>query len=140
MAEYKISCSKCGYTVKEEPAYKCPNCGNILEFHYKLCDCSDLKNIDNPGILKYSPVLPVSSDRRDEIVSLEEGDTPVVKSRYFKNEFDLDVSYKLESSNPSGSFKDRAMAVAVTWAKQNGIEKIMIASSGNASAAAAAYA
>lgn len=139
MAQYVIKCCECGYRAQKEPVYKCPVCGNIMEFLYDFDrNPYRLKN-GASGIFRFDRVLPVEGN--DAEVSLGEGDTPVIRSGYFDDSFHLkNIFYKLESCNPSGSFKDRAMAVAVSWAKQKGIHGMIIASSGNASAAAAAYA
>lgn len=111
-----------------------------MEFHYDFVRKSYICSQGNPGIFRYAAVLPAGEEKESR-VSLGEGNTPVIPSNYFKKKYGYaGIEYKLESCNPSGSFKDRAMAAAVTWAKQAGLKKMIIASSGNASAAAAAYA
>ncbi|WP_343389964.1 threonine synthase [Candidatus Amarobacter glycogenicus] len=74
-------------------------------------------------------------------ISLGEGDTPLVRSSALERECGLDeLWFKLESCNPTGSFKDRGMVVAVAKAMESGARAIMCASTGNTSASAAAYA
>ena len=75
------------------------------------------------------------------MVDLGEGDTPLVKSNRLGKELGLEELYfKLEGCNPTGSFKDRGMVVAIAKALEAGSTAIMCASTGNTSASAAAYA
>ncbi|MCL4168996.1 UNVERIFIED_CONTAM: hypothetical protein GTU68_021643, partial [Idotea baltica] len=76
------------------------------------------------------------------IISLGEGNTPLILCQNIKvaNEHDVSLYLKYEGLNPTGSFKDRGMTVAVTKAVQEGSQAIICASTGNTSAAAAAYA
>jgi threonine synthase len=75
------------------------------------------------------------------MISLGEGETPLVKSRHLVKEVGCDELYlKLEGCNPTGSFKDRGMVVAVAKALEAGSTSIICASTGNTSASAAAYA
>lgn len=88
----------------------------------------------------YRDRLPVSADTR--IISLGEGNTPLVKLENIPRETgkDVDLYVKYEGLNPTGSFKDRGMTMAVTQAVAEGSKAIICASTGNTSAAAAAYA
>ena len=92
------------------------------------------------GVLdKYKGFLPVTSDT--PFFSLGEGDTPLVRCRALEQETGCgELYFKLEGCNPTGSFKDRGMVVAVAKALETGSEVIMCASTGNTSASAAAYA
>lgn len=76
------------------------------------------------------------------VVSLHEGDTPLIAAPRLAREIGLDgeLYLKYEGTNPTGSFKDRGMAVAVTAAVMEGARAVICASTGNTSAAAAAYA
>ncbi len=91
-------------------------------------------------IEKYRDRLPVSDDTR--IISLGEGNTPLIKlgniPRTLNREVEIYVKY--EGLNPTGSFKDRGMTMAVTKAVESGSKAIICASTGNTSASAAAYA
>lgn len=91
-------------------------------------------------IKKYIDRLPL--DPKGKIVSLGEGKTPLIKCNNIAiaNEHDISLYLKYEGLNPTGSFKDRGMTVAVTKAVQDGSRAIICASTGNTSAAAAAYA
>jgi threonine synthase len=91
-----------------------------------------------PLVERYRDRLPLEPD--DRIVTLYEGSTPLVHADALSKELGADIWLKLESMNPTGSFKDRGMTMAVTKAVEEGARAIMCASTGNTSAAAAAYA
>ena len=87
---------------------------------------------------KYREHLPITDDT--PIFTLGEGDTPLVRSRSIGSTVGCDELYfKLEGCNPTGSFKDRGMVVAVAKAMEAGATSIACASTGNTSASAAAY-
>ena len=92
------------------------------------------------GVLhRWASVLPLTENTPR--ISLGEGDTPLVRSATIERECGLDeLWFKLESCNPTGSFKDRGMVMAVAKAMESGAKAIMCASTGNTSASAAAYA
>jgi threonine synthase len=89
---------------------------------------------------KYRDRLPVSDDTR--IISLGEGATPLIRLNHIPKSLGthVDIYVKFEGLNPTGSFKDRGMTMAVTKAVEEGSKAIICASTGNTSAAAAAYA
>ncbi len=89
---------------------------------------------------KYRDRLPVHDDTR--IISLGEGNTPLIRLSNIPRSLgkDVDIYVKYEGLNPTGSFKDRGMTMAVTKAVEEGSKAIICASTGNTSAAAAAYA
>ena len=89
---------------------------------------------------KYRARLPVSDDTR--IISLGEGNTPLIRLNNIPRTVGkhVDIYVKFEGLNPTGSFKDRGMTMAVTKAVEEGSRAIICASTGNTSAAAAAYA
>ena len=89
-------------------------------------------------IREYQEYLPVTNNT--PFVTLLEGNTPLVKSENLSKELDLNLYFKYEGLNPTGSFKDRGMVMAVAKAVEEGSKAIMCASTGNTSAAAAAYA
>ena len=86
----------------------------------------------------YRHSLPIAPSI--EAVSLCEGNTPLIPLPTLSKELELDLYAKFEGLNPTGSFKDRGMTMAVTMAKADGIKAIICASTGNTSASAAAYA
>lgn len=86
----------------------------------------------------YRDFLPEIDDKN--IVTLHEGNTPLILSDDLSAKTGLQVYIKYEGLNPTGSFKDRGMTMAISKAKQEGAKIVMCASTGNTSAAAAAYA
>ncbi len=93
-----------------------------------------------PGVLaRYKDFLPLTS--KTPLFSLGEGDTPLVRCPQLEKETGCgELYFKLEGCNPTGSFKDRGMVVAVAKALEEGSKALMCASTGNTSASAAAYA
>jgi threonine synthase len=89
-------------------------------------------------IERYREWLPV--DERTPVVTLLEGSTPLVAAPRLSERIGIETFLKVEGMNPTGSFKDRGMTVAVSQAKANGAEAIICASTGNTAASAAAYA
>ena len=90
------------------------------------------------GIIEeYKTYLPVTE--KTPIVTLLEGNTPLIKSENLSGTLGLNVYLKYEGLNPTGSFKDRGMTMAISKAKENGCKAVMCASTGNTSASAAAY-
>ncbi|MDE3074132.1 MAG: threonine synthase [Chloroflexota bacterium] len=95
--------------------------------------------VDRPGIIaRYRDYLPVTENT--PLFSLGEGFTPLVHARWLGDELGLEHLYlKNEGQNPTGSFKDRGMVMAVAKAIEEEASGIMCASTGNTSASAAAY-
>ena len=87
------------------------------------------------SLWRYADRLPV-----EPLVTLDEGDTPLVRAPHLSERTGCDVWLKLEGTNPTGSFKDRGMTVAVSAAIGEGAEAVVCASTGNTAASAAAYA
>jgi threonine synthase len=75
-----------------------------------------------------------------EVVTLREGNTPLLRADRLSERLEADVWLKCEGMNPTGSFKDRGMTMAITRAKAKGVRTVICGSTGNTSAAAAAYA
>jgi threonine synthase len=89
-------------------------------------------------IEKYRAHLPVADTT--PVVSLGEGGTPLIHAERLSQRHGVELWLKLESANPTGSFKDRGMTVAVSKALENGASSVICASTGNTAASAAAYA
>ncbi|CAM2011091.1 threonine synthase [Acanthopleuribacter pedis] len=89
-------------------------------------------------IERYREFLPVSD--ATPIISLEEGNTPLIPAPHLSKLTGARVFLKYEGANPTGSFKDRGMTMAVSKAVEDGAKAVICASTGNTSAAAAAYA
>jgi threonine synthase len=91
-----------------------------------------------PLIERYRERLPLEPG--DPVVTLSEGSTPLVEAPVISERIGARVLLKLEGANPTGSFKDRGMTLAVSRAKGAGAEAVICASTGNTAASAAAYA
>ncbi|MFC3482189.1 threonine synthase [Kocuria carniphila] len=89
-------------------------------------------------INEYKDRLPVTE--ATEVITMGEGGTPLIQARALSELTGSSVWLKFEGMNPTGSFKDRGMTMAITKAKEEGAEAVVCASTGNTSAAAAAYA
>jgi threonine synthase len=94
--------------------------------------------VPEPLIERYRERLPLGPD--DPVVSLQEGSTPLLPAPRLSERIDASVYLKVEGANPTGSFKDRGMTVAVSKAVAEGAEAVICASTGNTAASAAAYA
>lgn len=92
------------------------------------------------GIIEeYREFLPVGNET--PVVTLNEGNTPLIKAANLKKHgIDLELYFKFEGANPTGSFKDRGMTLALSKAVEAGSKAVICASTGNTSASAAAYA
>jgi len=91
------------------------------------------------GLLQtYKDFLPVTDNT--PMITLQEGNTPLIRAEKLSEQLQLDIYFKYEGLNPTGSFKDRGMVMAVAKAVEEGSTTIMCASTGNTSASAAAYA
>jgi len=92
-----------------------------------------------PGLIaNYRDFLPVTDET--PALTLQEGNTPLVHLSNLSNQLGIELYAKIEGANPTGSFKDRGMVMAVAKAVESGSNSIICASTGNTSAAAAAYA
>lgn len=88
---------------------------------------------------KYRAFLPVSD--KTPVITLHEGNTPLIKAHKLSRDLgDIELYLKYEGLNPTGSFKDRGMTMAISKAAEEGSKTVMCASTGNTSASAAAYA
>jgi len=133
-----IYCDECNsvYSVKE-PIVLCPCGKGLAEVRFDSIPklSWDVFSGRNPGVWKYLELIPVPPEA--DLVSIGEGGTPLVK---LKNGPTRNSYVKLEGSNPTGSFKDRGMTVAITMAKYLGVKTVICASTGNTSSSMAAYA
>ena len=90
------------------------------------------------GLIKhYKDYLPLTEETPQ--LTLNEGNTPLLKLEQLSDELGISLYVKIEGANPTGSFKDRGMVMAVAKAKEEGSDAIICASTGNTAAAAAAY-
>ncbi|GAI35395.1 unnamed protein product, partial [marine sediment metagenome] len=89
-------------------------------------------------IERYRDYLPVTE--KTPVISILEGNTPLIEAKNLSEELGLRIFLKYEGLNPTGSFKDRGMTLAVSKAVEEGAKTVICASTGNTSASAAAYA
>lgn len=138
-----INC-KATYSV-DEIVYFCRKCGDILEIKYDpkelaeaAAETSDWKT--KPlSVWRYRPFMPIHDTTK--LVTLGEGGTGLHRAIHLGKELGIPNLYvKNEGENPTGSFKDRGMTVGVTKAVELGVRHVICASTGNTSAALAAYA
>lgn len=122
----------------------CTECGKPLLVRYDLEAAARALTKESLGgrrsdMWRYREVLPVENE--DNLVSLGEGLTPLLRSERLARKFGIDELYiKDESQNPTQSFKARGMSAAVSMAKELGVKKLAAPSAGNAAGALAAYA
>ena len=122
-------------------SYECARCSNLLELVKEEPVSKEelYGGSGQVGIWRFRKALPLP--REVKAVSLSEGGTPLVPVSRVGAKFGLDGLYvKNEGQNPTGSFKDRGMTVAVTRAVQGGAKLLVCASTGNTAASMAAYA
>jgi len=139
-----LECALCGKQYEPGRVYNLCVCGAPLLVRYDLRRAAETmlreRMSSRPGTLwRYREVLPVTSDA--SIVCLGEGFTPLIHAQRLGVRLGLPNLYlKDESLNPTGSFKARGLALAVSMAKELGLRKLAIPSAGNAGGALAAYA
>jgi threonine synthase len=135
-----LKCAFCGVEHELDLIYLCEQCEGTLDVTYGYGGISfeSMLADDTPGIWKYRDVLPIRPDT--EPVTLGEGDTPFLEAKSLGEALGHAPLYiKDETANPTGSFKDRPLSVALTKARELRIERIVLASTGNTAVSAAAY-
>ena len=138
-----LECINCFSQFKPAQIYSCPKCGDLLQVSYRYGSLrrrfrASLRKAGPLSVWRYRELLPVSAHKA---VTLGEGGTGLPKSTRLAGDLDLgEVYFKNEGQNPTGSFKDRGMTVAVTRAVEVGAKELLCASTGNTSASMAAYA
>lgn len=117
----------------------------VVNYDYKnLKRFFNIKKIrlNTPLAIKYKKLLPIDCQDNEEIITLQEGNTPLYKSKnsIFQNKYGFtDIYYKYEGLNPTGSFKDRGSMVEITKAIKYKAKGVIVASTGNMAASVAAY-
>jgi threonine synthase len=134
-----MRCVRCGRTLALAGfPYHCPDCGGILLVENDLSGWTG-PDPTVPGMERYRELLPLDTD--SQLISLGEGGTPLISAtRLSEDMHDIEVLLKNETVNPTGSFKDRALAVMTTRACDEGYGRVISSSSGNAGISSAAYA
>jgi threonine synthase len=140
-----LSCSQCSEQYEPGKLYNlCLKCGKPLLVYYNLEQAAATLTraslaTRSSNLWRYREVLPV--EREGHVITLGEGWTPLLHARRLGEQLGMRQLYiKDESLNPTGSFKARGMAVAISMAKELGVRKLAVPSAGNAGGALAAYA
>ena len=130
-----LECIECGeqFAPFDDIRYTCDECDGLLEVRYD--DPPTFDEFEGRGVWRYNAALPFEVG-----VTLPEGDTPLHEMPRLREDIGVDkLRIKHEGMNPTGSFKDRGMTVGVRVAKELGVGRLACASTGNTSAALAAY-
>jgi threonine synthase len=160
---HQLRCFGCGARIpadKAQPDFRCVECGDLFEVEYpgwmerkgpdrpnagalkwlwRERRCS-AETLDQSGVWRFRELLPIL-DSFGDAVSLREGNTPLYHLHRMAKQLGIDQLYaKHQGMNPTGSFKDTGMTAALSVAKEKGFEWVACASTGNTSAAMAAYA
>jgi len=137
---YKLQCFECqrGFPAREA-RFRCKTCGGLLEVRFDLAGKREPPwNSRQLSVWKYRELLPVEKEKC--IVSLAEGGTGLHSCKRLGRKLGLKKLFvKNEGENPTGSFKDRGMTVAISKARELGKKKVLCASTGNTAASLAAY-
>ncbi|MDX1612519.1 MAG: threonine synthase, partial [Candidatus Thermoplasmatota archaeon] len=121
------------------PDCACPACQGLLEVEMGTIEPEPGWQDAPLSVWRYKAFLPHVQDA--PIITLNEGGTPLVPAPRLADELDLgSLHLKVEGQNPTGSFKDRGMTCAVSWALAHGAQVLACASTGNTAASMAAYA
>jgi threonine synthase len=133
-------CLNCRTRLKSRKIfYKCENCGEVVDIIYDYDEIkkSIPKNFSQIPInhWKYSLFYPFEKS----LVSLGEGNTPLIFSEKLSKSLNSKVFLKYEGTNPTGSFKDRGSTLEISFAKFLNVENVVVASTGNMGASLAAY-
>lgn len=133
-----LECSSCGRVFKPRPLNVC-KCGKPLLARYDLLGMRREEFLNRRDLWRYAPLLPVVDEKN--VVSLGEGGTPLIACSKLRRKLKVGGVYiKDDGVNPTGTFKARGMAVAVSKAKELGITKLAVPTTGSAGSAMAAYA
>ncbi|MBD3256135.1 MAG: threonine synthase [Candidatus Lokiarchaeota archaeon] len=146
MEKYRLECLKCGNKIgiEREEFQNCPKCGGSLTVKMSIdylnenVSKSDFFNNRILSMWSFFEFLPLL--KRKNIVSLMEGNIPILRSNRLAKQYNLNHLYlKLEYLNPTSSFKDRQISMGVSKAIEFGKNSVITMSSGNVGAAVAAY-
>jgi threonine synthase len=139
-----LKCKECGSTYELDARYVCENCFGPLEVSYDFSglDAAEVKRriqAGSQGIWRYADFLPFEGRASDP---LEPGLTPLLRAERLAERLgvDAEIWIKNDAANPTHSFKDRVVAVAVAKAQELGFETVACASTGNLANAVAAHA
>ncbi|HVH15506.1 MAG TPA: threonine synthase [Candidatus Angelobacter sp.] len=136
---YRLRCFNCHYQYPAQTTnYRCEKCRGLLEVSFQISRRKTPWKNRSLSVWKYRELLPIDDDQF--ITTLAEGGTGLHHCPHLGRELGLKRLYvKNEGENPTGSFKDRGIAVALSKARELGKRKVVCASTGNTAASLAAY-
>src|SRR6185436_2702790 len=139
-----LRCPKCGHEEVSRTVFQCAECRSILEIqvnidHLIRSDYETMRLSRDRSIWRWFDFFPV--EKRSSIVSLGEGDTPLIHARRLGEKIGVANFYlKNDTVLPTGSLKDRSNSVGISVAREWGVKTAAVMSTGNAAASVAAYA
>ena len=139
-----LRCPKCGSEAVSRTAFQCAECRSVLEIQVKIdhltrSDFKAMRQSRDRSIWRWFDFFPV--EKRSSIVSLGEGDTPLIHARRSGEKLGIPNLYlKNDTVLPTGSLKDRSNSVGISVAREWGVKTAAVMSTGNAAASVAAYA
>jgi threonine synthase len=139
-----LRCPKCGHEEVSRTVFQCAECRSILEIqintdHLTRNDFEAMRRSRDRSIWRWFDFFPV--EKRSSIVSLGEGDTPLIHARRLGEKIGVANLYlKNDTVLPTGSLKDRSNSVGMSVAREWGVKTAAVMSTGNAAASVAAYA
>ena len=136
---YQLVCTQCGQK-QDTSRYRlhCEGCGGLLDTEYDTPATPDARVVKGMrGTARYLPTLPINNPKN--LVTMGEGNTPIVSLPRVGEELGVEVSGKLEYFNPTCSFKDRGNCVQVSVLKEVGVTEIADITGGNGGHSFAAY-
>ena len=139
-----LRCPKCGNEAVPRTAFQCAKCRSVLEIQLKIDhltrgDFEAMRRSRDRSIWRWFDFFPL--EKRSAIVSLGEGDTPLIHARRSGEKLGIPNLYlKNDTVLPTGSLKDRSNSVGISVAREWGVKTAAVMSTGNAAASVAAYA
>ena len=139
-----LYCPKCGHEAVSRTVFQCAKCQSILEIqinidHLTRNDFETMRRSRDRSVWRWFDFFPV--EKRSSIVSLGEGDTPLIHARRLGEKIGIPNLYlKNDTLLPTGSLKDRSNSVGISVAREWGVKTAAVMSTGNAAASVAAYA
>ncbi len=144
MSEFVVQCAYCGSGFASETDGSCAKCAGpgVITVDYASVGkdrTAEIFSVEPKDLWRYLDLLPIRD--RDSIASLGEGGTKLIDSPRLAQRLGIENLYlKNETTNPTGSFKDRQVSVGISHAVEIGADTVAVVSSGNVAASSAAYA
>lgn len=131
MAAYQLHCADCGCDQVEDSYYvACPKCGGFLEVALNEVPAEPVDNRFS-SIFKYHPVMPYDPVNNDITAYEDIGPTPILRAERLSEMLGIELFFKDELAQPSGTWKDREGFVSLNRLLRNGVQDLFVFSSGN---------